>query len=356
MPSIQEDLSSIIKTFAGNSINNTQADDPFTPVLDDKGAPLEPKVETVVPTPKVEAPVVAAKVEPVVLPVTPIVEVKVDELVNPWDEPVQAVVDTTITTAPFDFSEIAKALGKEDIKSKEDVVKAITEVQQVTERFKNVPDDLSRAIEISQLGGNYLEYLDVSQVDWSKEDPIVLYENYVEGQYFDPKTGLVDYEKVDKLLDAKSDEEKEFQGKELQRSYISHQKAQKDQILNQVRANRTNFEQSVRQIVDGLTDVQGYVLTPSKKAELLEFVISGQDLKDSDIKSRVVNAFVKKNFTALDKYMKTQMKNSVTRQILEQAQVPAIQPVSEPVDVTPTKKYGLNDYLEELKKQKGFNN
>lgn len=348
MSSIQTELSSLIKTFAENSIKHPQADDPFQSV----DAPPVPVVE------KVEVPAT----EPVTPPVaTPVVEKPTEETsFDNWDDSEPQTTQTPATPEPVvasvDLTPLAKVLGKEELKQVEDAVKEIEEIKKKAEIVGTLPEDLGKAIEIARLGGNYLEYLGVSQIDWGKEDPVVLYENYVEDQFFDPKTNLVDYEKADKLLDSISDDEKEFRGKELQKAYIAHQKSQKDLILNQAKNAKAQFESTVRETVNSLTDINGYKLNPAKKAELLEFVLSGNDLKESDVKTRVVNAFVKKYFTQLDKYMKTQVKNATQRKMLEEAQLPSVKPSTETVEVSPKKGYGLNEYLEDLKKQKGFTN
>lgn len=312
-------------------------------------------------------PVAAAPVtptEPVVAPVAPVVEPVAPvepSFIDDWDGAPAPVVPTTQaqvepTAAPtpsFDFSEIAKVLGTGEIKTKEEVLKAVAEVKTKAETLSQLPESLAKAIEIAKSNGNYLEYLGVSVVDWGKEDPIVLYENYIEDQFYNPETGVVDYEKADKILEKLDDEEKELRGRELQRSYIAHQKQQKDFLEREARERRGQFEAGVRQVVESLGDVNGYKLTPSHKAELMNFVLSGEDLKETSIQSRVMNAFIKKYFNSLDAYNKTKIKNATKREILQEAQVTSVTPSTESVPSETSKKgYTMNDWLEDLKKKK----
>jgi len=352
---IQNELNDLLNKFAKNSFSQPQAADPFAPVLDTTGNPIEPVVPAAVP-PNVEpapAPVAATITEPVVPAPAP------TNLFDNWDtdepaEPVTTATPDVTPTPAFDFTEVAKVLGKENLKAKEEVLAAVEELKQKAELLTQTPEDLVKAMEIAKSGGNYLEYLQVSVVDWSKEDPIVLYENYVEDQFYSPATQLVDYEKVDKVLETMSDEEKEFRGRELQKQYMVHQKQQKDFILQQTNARRAQFEQSVRQVVNELKDINEFVVTPAKKQELLEYVLTGQDLQENDVRSRVVNAFIKKNFQAIDKFMKTKVRNATQRELLQEAQIPEIKPSSTPTPAASTKQYSISDYITELATKRGF--
>lgn len=352
---IQEELNSLIAGFAKNSISQPQAD-PFTPVLDATGAPVEQVAPVAAPSNVTPVPAPAPSPTPAPEPVVP----AVDSLIENWEDEVVKAPDVTtapVATTPattFDFSEVAKALGKEDVKEKDAVLAAVAELKQKAELLQSTPEDLVKAMEIAKAGGNYLEYLQVSVIDWAKEDPIVLYENYVEDQFLDKSTGLVDYEKVDKILEKMDDEEKEFRGKELQRQYVTYQAQQKDFLQQQAIAKRNTFERTVRQTLDEIKDVNGYVITPAKKAELLEYVLTGQDLQENDVRSRVVNAFIKKNFQSIDKFMKTKVRNATQREILTEAQIPDIKPSTTTTPAVSTKPYSVSDYIAELENKRGF--
>lgn len=348
--SIQEELNQIISDFATKSISNEPlSTEPTVQVTTEPTTVVEPgKTEPVTPAPTTTQ----------VAPVTP-----ESTVIDDWDgdvkvvEPVAAQPQTPVVPAPqFDFSEVAKVLGKESIKTVDEVVKTVSELKQAADSLSTIPEPLQKAIDIARSNGDYLQYLGVSVIDWGKEDPVVLYENYIEDQFYDPKTGVVDYEKVENILDKLDDDEKELRGKELQKAYVAHQKTQKEMIEQQTRQARTQFESEVKRTIETLTDVNGYKLTPTHKAELTSFILSGEDLKESSVQTRVMHAFVKKYFNALDSYNKTKIKNATKREILQEAQVTSITPSTE---VTPSgtsnKGYDIGNWLDDLKKQKGFN-
>ncbi len=305
--------------------------------------PVTPKVETTpTATPVTQA---TAAPTPAVAPVT-------NGIVEDWDTVAPAPVVAPVTVAPvqvqpqFDFSDVAKALGQE-IKSKEDLIQSVTATKAKVDALSSLPENLAKAIEISQLGGNYLEYLGVTQVDWSKEDPITLYENSVINDLTDTN-GAVDYERVDRILDKIDDDEKELRGRNLQRQYSTYQSNQKAQLENQARAQRQAFEQSVKRSVEGLNEIFGFKLSPAHKDELYSDIVKGEDLKQADVNQRIINRFITKNFGKIDSFRKTQIQNAVKREMLQEAQLPALTPSTETLTSAPAKAYGLEDYIKEL--------
>lgn len=329
-------------------------------------APVEvPPVQTpVVTEPVVQAPVSTPNVAPApnatpaltVATPTPVVSPDTVGGVDGWDN---SVVTAPVTSAPVvapvstptvDFSDFAKVLGQ-DVKTKDELVSLVATVKAKADELSTLPENLSKAIEIARLGGNYLEYLGVSAIDWGKEDPVTLYENHVINQFSDQE-GKVDYEKVDRILDKMDDDEKELRGRDLQRQYISIQSQSKHQAEAQARAQRSAFEQSVRRTVDSLSEVHGFKLSPAHKEELYSEIVRGEDLRPTDVSQRVVNRFVTKYFGKIDSFRKEQIKNAAKREILEQAQLPNLTTTTEATSTAPDRGYNLGDFLKELENKK----
>lgn len=338
--------------------------------------PQEPVATTPNPDPSVQTtPAAVTEVPNAVPATTPVTEpakvqepaktsIDVDAVVEDWETkapttavPASAtpVVETPKVHESIDFSEFAKVLNKETIKSKEELISTVQEKMKDAELLTKVPETLKKAIEIASLGGNYLEYLGVSQIDWAKEDPILLYENYVIDQYTDDQ-GQTNYEKADTILDKLDDAEKELRGRELQRQYITYQGQQKSQYEYQARQVKQNFEQAVRKGVEGITEIAGFKLSPSKKEELYSYVISGQDLNQQNIQTRLFNAFITKNWGALDSFRKTQIKNAAQKQLLDEVTVPNITPVGEPVltPTTQTSGFSFDNYIRGMESKGGI--
>lgn len=351
---IQQDLADL---FAGLAKESNSVQQPSV-------APVEvPPVQTpAVTEPLVQAPVSTPNVAPTpiaspnVTPATPAPTASPDVLgvVDGWDAsaptPVVAPVVAPVPTPAVDFSDLAKVLGQE-VRTKEDLVSVVAAVKAKADELSTLPENLSKAIEIARLGGNYLEYLGVSAIDWGKEDPVTLYENHVINQFSD-RDGKVDYDKVDRILDKIDDDEKELRGRDLQRQYIAIQSQSKHQAEAQARAQRSAFEQSVRRTVDGLSEISGFKLSQSHKEDLYSSIVKGEDLRPTDVSQRVFNLFVTKYFGKIDSFRKEQIKNAAKREILEQAQLPELTAPSEVTPATADRGYNLGDFLKELENKK----
>lgn len=310
--------------------------------------------------PKVDVPVVAATATPVA-PVAPVIDL--NAVVDEWDNLPAASAPVDITPSPTpvqstnlpDFTEMAKVLNLGEFKSKEELVKAAQELKQKAESLGALPSDLAKAVEIANLGGNYLEYLSIGTVDWAKEDPIVLYENYVIDRFSD-ENGNVNTDKVDEFLDHMNESEKELRGRELQSQYIMIQKQQKQTIEMQAQQAKAQFEQGLRSAIDSVDNIAGFKLSPSHKAELYKEITSGADLKHNDLKSRVEMAALRKYWTKMDEYRKTQIKNATLRQTLEEATFPKLNSsTTVAAPETQSNRYTPEDYIKDLAKQRGFN-
>jgi hypothetical protein len=324
-------------------------------------------------TPPAEGATTAPANEPVVAatpPVTPAPVVPADSnsVVDSWDEPQQpsspaSAAAPAAATAPapavppivatsLDVSELAKVLKKDAIKTKDEVFSELETTVKQAELISALPEQMKSALEIAALGGNYLEYLGISQIDWTKEDPITLYENYVEDQFTNAQ-GQTDFERVEKLLDRLDDDEKELRGRELQRQYVTYQAQQKAAIESQARQQKASFESNLRSAVDSLSDIAGFKLSPAHKEELYAYVVSGADLKQPDIKTRIFNAFVTKYWPKLDAYRKQQIKNATVKQIIDEVTVPEITSVGMIPSPAPSNVgFSMNDYIKSLEKRK----
>jgi hypothetical protein len=302
---------------------------------------------------------VATPTAPVVTPATP-APIDLDAPILDWDaDPATAspapipVVAPTISPS-IDFEAISTELGLQGIKTREDFIKAASGLKQRAESIGKLPEDLAKAVEIASNGGNYLEYLNVSVIDWNREDPVVLYENYVIDRYTD-SNGNVDSEKVDKILDSINDAEKELRGRELQNQYITIQRQQKQSLEQQAFQRKSQFENAVKSAIASVDSVSGFKLSQAHKNEIVADILSGADLKHSDLKSRVEAAALRKYWTKMDEYRKSQIKNSVLRQTLESATFPSITPTAAPAAPAATSdRYDWKNYIDEISKRRGL--
>lgn len=354
----------ITQMMAHNAKVNPTNDTIIDPTNPFNTPPAVPPTEPVAATPPPAIPNAVPAIATVATTppaVTPAVDF--NAVVEDWDSSTtQASAQPTspTSTAPaspvleFDFSDIAKELSLGEIKTKDEFIKAAQELKLKATSLGELPSDLSKAVEIAKLGGNYLEYLNISVVDWEGQDPVVLYENYVIDR-FTTKDGMVDSTKVDKFLDNLSEEEKELRGRELQNQYVGIQQQQKQRIEYDARQTKANFERGLKQAMDSVDNIAGFKLSPNHKTEIFNEILSGADLKHNDLRSRVEAAALRKYWTKMDDYRKTQIKNSTLKQTLEEATFPRLNSTSAPAAPEAAKVEPLwKSYLDELTKRRGF--
>jgi hypothetical protein len=290
-----------------------------------------------------------------------------DAVVDNWDgtpSPAPQPSTTDPVQAAVDYSELAKVLGTE-VKSKEEALKVLSEyktkVEEATSKLTRLPKELVKAMEIAEKQGNYLEYLKVSSVDWSKQDPVEVYEEYIIDRAKDEQ-GNVDFEKVEAFLEKMDDFEKEVRGKELIAAYQQNQRQMQFAIEQQAVEEAKSKEQGLRQALASIDNVSGFKLSPSHKEELFSWYTSGNMLRDMfydqsgnlDFKKVVTTAFLNKYWEKVDSFRKQQIKNSVKRELLDELTNPSVRPTSDPA-LPPSeqpKGYTISDWLKELEKQK----
>lgn len=349
---LQQELGGILEQFSKNSV--TQPEPVAEPAP--AAAVTEPVVEpTVMPTPTL-----APSTEPVaaVTPTEPVVDSKIDD----WDADVQPEpVATPPPTSTFDFSEMGKALGTEEIKTKEDLVSYISKVKSEAESAKSglsdLPQELTRAVELAKQGGDYLSYLKVAAVDYGKLDPVDVYEEYVIDRSTDPN-GNVDFDKVNNFLDSIQDFDKELRGKEIIKNLQAQQIHAVKQLEDQAQKRKDQAISSVQTVLSTLEDVNGFKLKPTHKQELFDWIVSGKMMKEAffsektgeyDFSKVVKAAALLKYGEKMDAYRRQQIKNSVKRELLDDLQNPLIDKPTIAAGAEPKRGYDLGDFVDELK-------
>jgi len=331
--------------------------------------PVEPAttLETHVSPPQppaLAAPVAAVtpNVEPVatVVPVVAPMVVDVDTPVENWE--LDAPEPVTPVAPVIDFQSIAKELGFENVKTKEEFAKQVSEIkikaEAASKNIEVLPQDLAKAVDIAKQGGNYLEYLKVSAVDWAKQDPILLYENWVYNSL--AKNGK-NVEEIDEFLDKQSDIEKDLKGRELQNQYIGFQQQQRSNIENQTRAEKQQFDGAVQTALTSLNDIYGFRLNESQKETLYRDFTTNQIGRallaqtGGDFKQALTGLFNIKYGDKIDRFRKQQIKNATKRELLEEIQNPKLTtPANVGTPLSTEKVDPLKLYFDEVKFKTGL--
>jgi hypothetical protein len=282
------------------------------------------------------------------------------ENIEDWDS--STVPEEEAEVDSFDFSTLSTDLGVE-ISSKENLVNKFKELsqkinileQEKDSAFSNIPSDLRDALEVAKSGGDYLSFLNIATVDYSQYDPVDLFENEIYATFTDAQ-GNVNEEKANEYLDGLSDVEKEIQGKKIQKQYIDIQKRKAEDYQQKVLEKKHYADQQLKSVIDKTDQISGYKLTAAHKQSLYSDITSGklfQDLfyganGDYDFKKLVEVGFKAKNFDKLQNYLKTKIKNSTKKEVIQSITNAELEKSTQPVETRNEQISPLDSYMKTL--------
>lgn len=362
MNTIQDDLSTILSDFAKATISGGEAPSNESSVATEpiKVEATPATQDAASTTPEATAPKVEA-------------EPKKDEVINSqenglfsdWDSQEGTKVETATSTPALPvevLGELGKALGLEKVTSKDELVSALTNLKQEADKAKgpdvsNIHPELLKAIELSRKGGDFYEYLKVTSVDYSKADPVQLYEDYVIDQLTDA-SGNVDEDQVNDYLDGMKDSEKKLKGIELQKRLVYEQQRRVADIEAETIRKRDEQDAKLKAALGNLQDVDGFKISDSHRKEVFNWVTSkmmkdlfyGPDGNLDPVKVAKVG-FRNLYYDKLDAYQKNKIKNATKREIY--ADVTNAQITTPSVSANPTTKkgYDIGDYINSLEQK-----
>lgn len=351
---INDDLSDILADFAKNSVGGPAPEEaPAATGAEQVAEPqAEQKVEDVstAQTKPEDKPEVEAKPEEEVE--GPIADWDTDPDVSP-EAPAPASVDTAI------LSELGSALGLEKVESKEDLIKAASELAQKAKGpdTSDVHPELLKAIELSKKGGDFYEYLKITSVDYSKADPVALYEDYVIDQLTDAQ-GNVNEDEVNDYLDGMKDSEKRLKGIELQKRLVYEQQKKVADIEAEAIRKKEKQDADLKAALGNLQEVDGFKVSDSHRKQVFSWVTSkmmkdlfyGPDGNLDPVKVAKV-AFRNLYHDKVHSYQANKIKKATMRDIyadVTNAQIKA--PATSP-NPTSKKGYDISDYISSLEEK-----
>ena len=360
MNDILNERNDILAEFARRSLGG----EPAEPVA---ATGAEPEVTTPEPEP---APVPEPKAEEkVVVKEEPVVEPKADSTsFDDWDStPEPTPAPNAAPELPVDvLSELGKVLGVENVKGKEDVVKAIATLKEEAAKAAG-PDktkirpELLKAIELDEKGGDFYEYLKVTSVDYSKADPVELYEDYVIDQLSDAN-GNYNEDEVNDFLDNMKESEIKLRGIELQKRLVYEQQRKVAEIEQEAIRKREKADAELRSALSGLQEIDGFKVDDKHRREAFDWVASGKMMRDLfygpdgqlDPVKVAKNAFRNLYYEKLDAYQKSKIRNSTKREVFADLTNQQITTPSIPANPNPVKGNPLDDYIKSL--EQGLSN
>ncbi len=179
---------------------------------------IEPQPQVATPEPEPAKPVATA--EPTKEPEPKVEEKPTAEVTAPetdWDDSTPATPSTTDVS----FEKIGSALKLEGIKSETELVAKFNEINTELSQYKekvqalsNIPEELRDVLSDPAKRNDWKSY--VHPIDYSKVDPVVLYEHEASKlpQFRNPD-GSINQEKLDAVLDTIPETTKELEGSRI---------------------------------------------------------------------------------------------------------------------------------------------
>lgn len=315
------------------------------------------KQEVKVEEPAQTAPeVVPAKSETPSEPITPVEPVVVTEP-EEWDEPVpQVAVPSTTTIPDFDYLELGKSTGLGEIKTKDELVSKVKELQ--TKALDGVPDNLKKAIELAKQGGDYLSYLKVSQVDYNAYDPVELFKTdlYNRVKTLNPQATKEELEtRFQDALGTYAPIQQLIEGQKIQKSYSDVQRQEALRLEQESLQRKSQADTRVKESIDKLDDVNGFKVKPHHKAAMYEYITSGQLQKDLfsesgyNYEALVEIAFQRKYGKKANEFLWNKAKTASKKEIVQELTNPQIEKPTSPLQTEVKEVSAMKSWLEQLR-------
>ena len=195
---------------------------------------------------------------------------------------------TTTAKPEYDFTELGKALQVEGVTSKDSLVAKWKELSQKTKEYEDklasyssIPEPLRDAIELANKGGDYLEYLGISTIDYDAvDDRSLVEEELIELGIFNNADGSINEDALAEYVDGLSDKELKVRGAQVRNKFKQSQLAQRQEVRRKAEEQRQRAINDMRATLDKINNVGPFKLNQARKKELFDSFSSGQMLKE----------------------------------------------------------------------------
>ncbi len=264
------------------------------PAVEQQVAPVsvEPTVVSNTGTEEVKQPAVVTdppKEQPKVE--TPIAETPTEPVIEdkPWDatDSIEPVVPVTQT---YDFTKLGSALKLEGIKSESDIVSKFNELQTKLQEveakkeatFEGIPAELKEVIDLAKSGVDWKSYAGISTVDWSKVNPIDLFENeFSRLPQFRNPDGTINEQLLNDQLDAIPDGQKTYEGSRIIQQRLAEEQQAKQRLESQARYRKEQSDKALIEATKNLPEIlpesqYGIKFEPKHADHLFKGISSGE--------------------------------------------------------------------------------
>lgn len=220
----------------------------------DQTVPKEEVSNSVTPTEVQDKPAAQAELkEQSQEPTKATIEEKVEVVDKSWDAD---EAETIKPSSPeFNFSELGSALELGEIKTKEEFVAKASELKSKLKAleenpFAGIPEEFREVIEVAKRSdGDWRDYLSDQIVDYSKVDPMQLFEDtFLNNAVKNPKyytDGKYDHEKALAALESFQEPVKEYEGMRIAEAKTGLQKQRQLELRARAEAKAAQAEKSL---------------------------------------------------------------------------------------------------------------
>jgi len=262
--------------------------------------------------------------------------------ISDWDV---TPTETGEDAAEFDYKSLASEVGFEAT-GKEDFVQKINDMKakaEVPDPLEKLPTKLKKAIEIASQDGNYMEYLQITDVDYNAYKNIDLVTNDYAQMLIDAN-GVVDEDRLNAVMDSMTDADIDRRGLELKQTLGQRQAQIAANIEADASRNREIATRELKSVLEGFNEYRGFKYGPTHKKQIFDGVSSGdmigQMFHGSDGKidqAKVVKAFANHLFgDKQHEFTKQQSATKATKKVLDKLSNKQIEPKGKLVGVKPT--------------------
>jgi len=282
---------------------------------------------------------------------------------NWWDDDSESATTTNEETSTVDYSTLSKALGIESGREA-DIVKEFETIRQQNEEYKQKVEELSKepqfaderlaqANEIAKNGGDYQEFLGLSQTDWSLVgDDELIAAIQLKSVFGD------DAESMKKYMADMDPVQKRLQADQIRSQLNQEQQQAMNKIKQDAAKKRIDTDAKIRSSLDSTDSLYGVKLTAAKKKSLYNELTTGNFMNDlfytdgkPDFKRMVENAYLLSNIKEIMKVNISNATNKGKKEVFDEASNPQVRSNNGQF-VNPTKKEttAFGDYFNDLKK------
>lgn len=239
--------------------------------------------------------------------------------------------DDTPSTDPVadtvDYTKIGNALGVTDpVDSMDALVEKVKSQykSEATEALEGIPEHLKEAVNFAKTGGDYLELLNISAIDYSKVDPRVMVENQLIELGMFVKDGAVDEEGMSEYLDSLPEGDILVRGTQLIHERVNEQDTRKQTLINAQASAKMEADKALKASIEKTVDVAGFKLNDTHRTTLFNEISGGEMLssmfydsnQNYDYDKMVSNYFKVKYFDKIQAFYKTKISNDTKREII----------------------------------------